>query len=175
VPAGQQHIARWDGQLWQPLGAGVDQTVRALLVHEGALYAAGFFGAAGGQPAARIARWDGAAWSALGTGLTSSFGGGHVNALATLGGEVIAGGFFDQAGGQPSFNFARWGCEGGGCYANCDNSTAAPILNVADFTCFLQRFAAGNSYANCDGSTQVPTLNVADFTCFLQQFAAGCP
>jgi uncharacterized membrane protein len=31
----------------------------------------------------------------------------------------------------------------GSCYANCDGSTAQPILNVADFTCFLQRFAAG--------------------------------
>ena len=61
------------------------------------------------------------------------------------------------------------------CYANCDQSTAAPVLNVADFTCFLQRFAAGESYANCDGSTTAPVLNVADFTCFLQQFASGCP
>ena len=66
---------------------------------------------------------------------------------------------------------------GGGpsCYGNCDESTTAPVLNVADFTCFLQRFAAGNSYANCDESTVAPTLNVADFTCFLQRFAAGCP
>jgi hypothetical protein len=64
---------------------------------------------------------------------------------------------------------------GGGCYANCDNSTQQPILNVADFTCFLNRFAAGDSYANCDNSTQQPTLNVADFTCFLNSFAAGCP
>jgi hypothetical protein len=62
----------------------------------------------------------------------------------------------------------------GSCYANCDGSTAQPVLNVADFTCFLQRFAAGESYANCDGSTAAPVLNVADFTCFLQRFAAGC-
>jgi hypothetical protein len=61
------------------------------------------------------------------------------------------------------------------CYANCDNSTSSPVLNVADFTCFLQRFAAGQSYANCDNSTAQPVLNVADFTCFLQRFAAGCP
>ena len=61
------------------------------------------------------------------------------------------------------------------CYANCDGSTVAPALNVADFTCFLQRFAAGHSYANCDQSTTAPSLNVADFTCFLQRFAAGCP
>jgi hypothetical protein len=60
------------------------------------------------------------------------------------------------------------------CYANCDASTAAPVLNVADFTCFLQKFAAADPYANCDGSTASPVLNVADFTCFLQKFAAGC-
>jgi hypothetical protein len=61
------------------------------------------------------------------------------------------------------------------CYANCDASTAVPALNVADFTCFLQKFASADPYANCDGSTSPPTLNVADFTCFLQKFAAGCP
>jgi autotransporter-associated beta strand protein len=61
------------------------------------------------------------------------------------------------------------------CYPNCDGSTQAPVLNVADFTCFLQKFAAGDPYANCDHSTQAPVLNVADFTCFLQKFAAGCP
>jgi hypothetical protein len=61
------------------------------------------------------------------------------------------------------------------CYANCDGSTAAPVLNVADFTCFLSRFAAGDAWANCDQSTAAPVLNVADFTCFLSGFAAGCP
>jgi hypothetical protein len=60
------------------------------------------------------------------------------------------------------------------CYANCDGSTTQPILNVADFTCFLTKFAAGDPYANCDGSTTPPVLNVADFTCFLTKFAAGC-
>jgi uncharacterized membrane protein len=61
------------------------------------------------------------------------------------------------------------------CYANCDQSTTAPVLNVGDFTCFLQRFAAGEAYANCDQSTVPPVLNVGDFTCFLQRFAGGCP
>jgi hypothetical protein len=62
----------------------------------------------------------------------------------------------------------------GGCYANCDGSTIQPILNVADFSCFLGKFAAGDPYANCDGSTIEPVLNVADFSCFLGKFAAGC-
>ncbi|MEX2218684.1 MAG: hypothetical protein WD749_07980 [Phycisphaerales bacterium] len=61
------------------------------------------------------------------------------------------------------------------CYANCDGSTTAPVLNVADFGCFLTRYAAGEAYANCDGSTTPPALNVADFGCFLTKYAAGCP
>jgi len=61
------------------------------------------------------------------------------------------------------------------CYANCDISNFIPILNVADFTCFLQRYAANDPYANCDGSTLEPVLNVADFTCFLQKYANFCP
>jgi uncharacterized membrane protein len=61
------------------------------------------------------------------------------------------------------------------CYANCDASTAPPILNVLDFTCFLNRFAAADPWANCDASTAPPTLNVLDFTCFLNRFSAGCP
>jgi probable HAF family extracellular repeat protein len=59
------------------------------------------------------------------------------------------------------------------CYPNCDNSSALPFLNIQDFGCFLNRFAAGESYANCDGSTAPPVLNVADFSCFLNAFAAG--
>jgi hypothetical protein len=61
------------------------------------------------------------------------------------------------------------------CYANCDGSTASPVLNVQDFTCFLQKFNLGDSYANCDRSATPPVLNVQDFTCFLQKFAQGCP
>jgi probable HAF family extracellular repeat protein len=61
------------------------------------------------------------------------------------------------------------------CYANCDASTAAPVLNVLDFNCFLNRFSSGDSYANCDGSTAAPVLNVLDFNCFLNRFTSGCP
>jgi hypothetical protein len=60
------------------------------------------------------------------------------------------------------------------CYPNCDHSTTAPCLNVLDFSCFLNAFAAGDTYANCDNSTTPPVLNVLDFSCFLNQFAAGC-
>jgi hypothetical protein len=60
------------------------------------------------------------------------------------------------------------------CYPNCDHSVTPPVLNVADFFCFLNAFAAGDTYANCDASTTPPVLNVVDFSCFLNAFAAGC-
>jgi hypothetical protein len=60
------------------------------------------------------------------------------------------------------------------CYANCDGSTVAPVLNINDFVCFLTSFASGASYANCDGSTTPPVLNVNDCVCFMSRFAAGC-
>jgi hypothetical protein len=61
------------------------------------------------------------------------------------------------------------------CYANCDCSTASPVLNVNDFQCFLNKYATGDLYANCDASTTAPVLNINDFICFQQKFAAGCP
>jgi hypothetical protein len=57
------------------------------------------------------------------------------------------------------------------CYADCDGSGQ---LNVLDYSCFLNLFAASDAYANCDGSTVAPVLNVQDFACFLNRFAAGC-
>ena len=77
--------------------------------------------------------------------------------------------------GQILFRDTQGGPCPPACYANCDQSTTPPVLNVADFTCFLQRYAAAEPYANCDNSTTPPVLNVADFTCFLQSYAAGCP
>jgi hypothetical protein len=70
------------------------------------------------------------------------------------------------------------------CYANCDASIVAPVLNVEDFTCFINAFSNAQSltpsqqaqhYANCDQSTTAPVLNVEDFTCFINRFAQGCP
>jgi hypothetical protein len=61
------------------------------------------------------------------------------------------------------------------CFANCDGSTVAPVLNVIDFQCFLTKYAQGDPYANCDRSTAAPILNVNDFPCFLTRYAEGCP
>ena len=86
---------------------------------------------------------------------------GQPDASSMSGGAfVLAGGFWAGGGGPAP------------CYANCDGSTANPVLNVNDFICFQSRFAAADPYADCDAST---TLNVNDFICFQSRFAAGCP
>src|SRR5262249_39792918 len=86
--------------------------------------------------------------------------------------SIIAAGYLSS--NAPHYSMARLtACTP--CYANCDMSPVGPALNIFDFACFLNRFAAGDSYANCDGSTTDPVLTVADFSCFLNAFAAGCP
>jgi hypothetical protein len=87
-------------------------------------------------------------------------------------GTFYVGGWARQSSGTPQEAFLWVGTPA--CYANCDGSTAAPALNVADFACFLQRFSEGDLYANCDRSTTPPSLNVADFACFLQSYARAC-
>jgi phosphodiesterase/alkaline phosphatase D-like protein len=73
------------------------------------------------------------------------------------------------------FGFTLGAGPGAVCYVNCDNSTAAPVANVLDFSCFMSAFASGAGYANCDGSTAQPTLNILDFSCFMSRFVTGCP
>ncbi len=174
------YIARYKNGAWTPVGAGLNGPVRAMTTFDDgsgpALYVGGDFTTAGGQPAARVARWQNGQWSALGPGIA----GGSVLCLTVFDDDgpgpiapaLYAGGAFTSAGGVPALHVARWA---GRCYANCDQSTTTPVLNVLDFACFVNRFVAQDPYANCDGSTTPPVLNVTDFACFLNKFAAGCP
>jgi hypothetical protein len=100
----------------------------------------------------------------------------------------LAGGTTGNLGGP---NLGSWSSDAwiaqivqSACPANCDGSTATPLLTIEDFTCFIQRFSDAVvastsvqriSSANCDASTVVPVLNVDDFVCFVDQYARGCP
>jgi hypothetical protein len=114
--ASASSIARWDGSTWQALGSGFDpgEGVNALAVFDDgtgpAIHVGGRFLSVGGVPASSLARWDGSAWFALGSGIDAGFTG--VNALAVyddgIGARLYAGGSFNQAGGGPASNIARW-------------------------------------------------------------------
>ncbi len=166
------HIAAFDGNTWNPLGAGIGGTVWALTAwdpdgpgpQEELLVAGGTFGMAGGLPASCIAAWDGNAWSALGAGVNA-----RVNALAVHNNTLLVGGYFHTAGGLASKYFARYGCPGMDCYPDCNGDLA---LNVNDFVCFQTKFALGDPYSDCDENA---VRNVNDYICFQTRFAMGCP
>lgn len=103
------HVARFDGERWLPLGAGVSGLVRGVAEYNGELVVAGEFGSAGGQPANSVAAWDGSEWRPLGEGLELSWW--YVStvfALEVFDGELYAGGQFDLADGQTALGIARW-------------------------------------------------------------------
>jgi hypothetical protein len=110
-------------------------------------------------------------WHTIDAGGGKMSGGDNLTLEGTIG-QHDAG---KMAGGGLELSGGYWGQDDAvACWANCDQSTIAPILNVQDFSCFLNEFAAGHASANCDESTVAPVLNVQDFACFLNKFAAGC-
>jgi trimeric autotransporter adhesin len=182
-------IARWDGVSWSALGSGIQghsltEVVALAAFDDGrgmAIYAGGFFMVNGAQMGSNLARFDGVAWTPAPADATvmsmEVFDDGRGPAL-WLGGK------FSTVEDVVSVRLARRvACQEPPCYANCDQSSVTPILNVEDFTCFINRYVEGlalphqqqlTHYANCDGSTEPPVLNAEDFTCFLDAFAAGC-
>src|SRR5205823_1916937 len=59
------HIAKWNGTNWSPLGSGLNQTVRALFVSGSDVSAGGDFTTAGGRIAYYVAKWDVNSWTPL--------------------------------------------------------------------------------------------------------------
>lgn len=113
--AGQtaNHVARWNGSTWSPLGSGLTyvgntqpSSAWALAaMPNGDLIVGGRFDRAGGIAASCIARWNGSSWSPLGAGTSD-----RVRALLPLpNGELLVGGHFGTAGGLPfTYCLARW-------------------------------------------------------------------
>ncbi len=105
------HIAKWNGSMWSPMGSGIDGSVNVLRVLDDgtgpALYAGGSFTLAGGTSASCIAKWSGSAWTALGAGTTNT-----VWDVAIFdegsGPRIFAAGEFPEADGNYVGYVARW-------------------------------------------------------------------
>jgi hypothetical protein len=106
--SGATHIAKWNGTNWSALGSGVNGQVRALAASGSLVYVAGEFTTAGGSAATNIAQWSGTNWSPLGCGIGCGYNYGEVFALAVLGSNVYAGGWFTTAGGSNAHYVAKW-------------------------------------------------------------------
>ena len=124
-------IAEWNGSAWaNPFGGLYFVSYAgaiAAIVHNGKLVVGGGFSSAGGIPVNNIAQWNGTQWDSLGSGvlgIVPSYSYRSILALDTFQGNLIAGGEFDTAGGQPAERIAEWngtswsplssGCTGSG-------------------------------------------------------------
>jgi hypothetical protein len=112
-------IVRWNGatNTWHPLGSGltpgtfVNPYVENLLVYDDgngrALFVAGNFGSAGGQPIPWLAKWDGSNWSSVGSGIN-----GLVTGMCAWddgsGTKLYVSGLMTLAGGVPVSKLAIW-------------------------------------------------------------------
>jgi hypothetical protein len=119
------NIAQWNGESFAPMAAGLNETAYTLMVGEeglggeGILFAAGHFGAAGGDLSARgVARWNGHYWQALPAeqrGGPNGLGGNGLclEVFPYRGRNYLAiGGYFDEGGDYSAENFTMWrGCD----------------------------------------------------------------
>ena len=104
----------------------------------------------------------------------SDVGGGRVIHFSTVNGEDQ----LNDANFSRLFsNVMEWAAQAAGaCYADCDTSTGQGVLDIFDFLCFGNRFAANDPYAcDCDTSTGPGICDIFDFLCFGNAFSAGCP
>jgi hypothetical protein len=164
-----KYLTAFDGNRFIPLDAGFfNAKMRALLVHENQLYAAGWTAQNGNRPA--VFRWTGATWEQLGGLFTED---GTIEDLVVFEGDIIAAGDFDDVGGVPARRVARWN---GAAWAPVGEG----IGGAGDFTNPLVRdmevfqgnlYAAGEFYstgndvlvesiAKWDGSSWSPLVSV---------------
>ena len=161
-------IARWDGTTWSPLGSGMEggqyhTDVHALTVYNGELIAGGTFTIAGGTPANYIARWDGSTWSPLGSGMGADDWPYRpdVYALTVYNGELIAAGWFTNAGGIEVDRIARWdGASWSPLGQGITGSVHKDPPSVHALASYNGELIVGGNFLNAGGTT---TNNIAQW------------
>jgi hypothetical protein len=151
-PGGWDHL----GDRGTPGSDSLDLVASALTSTPGVLYVGGEFTDAGGNPAAdRIATWNGSSWGAVGTS-ASQISNGRVSDIAVSGGQVYAGGSFQDAGGDTSADFlavwngTSWGsfCAPAGSMFLPGNVTSLEIIGPTLYVGGLFQNWAGNASAD---------------------------
>ena len=112
------HVAKWDGSNWQPVGAGFllysnpyAASVYSLGVSNGKLYAGGYFDQSGSTTHLfSIAQWSDSAWESLGRGVstTDTTQTGQVESICSYKNNLYVGGAFACAGDDTAHYIAEW-------------------------------------------------------------------
>jgi hypothetical protein len=155
-------IARFDGQAWSALGAGIDGAVETMAVHSGLLYVGGSFVSAGGVPASNLASWSGSTWAPVGNP------NGRVMTLAVrtttnaFSSHLFAGGWFTNVGGVAAARVARfntasnsWAALGTGLPASACESLLVRSTGISSYelTASVERYDQPPEIWRWTGST----------------------
>lgn len=103
LPTALANIAEFNGSTWNTLGNGLNNTVTAIGVHDGSLYASGIFTASASISLPRVAQWDGATWQPMGTGFTRG-----ARALISHNGDLYAGADGALLNGVTNSTVVKW-------------------------------------------------------------------
>ncbi|MFH1844271.1 MAG: FlgD immunoglobulin-like domain containing protein [bacterium] len=144
-------IARWDDNWDEWVGVGGSpgvanhelNTMHALCVHDGFLVAAGDFSLPtileGRRNCENVGIWDDGAWHRAGCGLNAT-----VYDLAVHGGDMIAAGHFETAGGAVALHLARWDGAAWGALGDPDG-------DVFTLAIWNGQLVAGGDFHNVGG------------------------
>lgn len=127
--------------------AGLDGgTLRALLMYQGSLIAAGDFNLLDHNVSEKIVRWDGTSWKpfTVGSGKGMNY---SVSALAEYGGYLIAGGTFTTVDGNSYPYIAKWN---GGSWSAID-ATRALNGEVLALAVYNGKLYAGGAFTQIGG------------------------
>ncbi|MCC7303266.1 MAG: PKD domain-containing protein [Bacteroidia bacterium] len=173
-------VVKWDGLAWVggnsgvDIPGGLDSTVRVLYVNQSQnkLYMGGHFLEVGGDfNCSRVAVYDGNAWAPLGTGVDD-----YVRGIMFYNGNMIIGGNFLNAGGNPASKIAKWNYNTG--------TWSAMGSGMNDYVKAMEvwngTFYAGGPFTTADGlprsciASWYETPNVPPVSMFTMSASAIC-
>jgi hypothetical protein len=176
-------IARWNGVAWTAVGGGLSGVshggARVLEVFDDgsgpALYAAGPFTSAGGQPANGIARWDGVSWTPLAPGLN-----GDIYAMAVFDdgtGRALYFGGVCGLYGSGTFGLARWTASGWSVFGGLGTVSYPGVfaLEVYDDGTGPALYVGGHFTTIGLPMISIPALNVARWNGSWSAVGPGVP
>ncbi len=142
-------VSRWNGAVWQPLGAGPHTGVEALIEYQGTLVAAGTFSEFQPRELHNIAQWNGTEWLPIGPALALQ---GTVHALCEHNGRLVAAGSFTAPGLGEVGNIAAWDGQQWQALGAGMNGAISSLLSAGG------SLYAGGSFTSADG---LPAANIA--------------